>query len=301
MPKIAIVTDSAACLPPDLVRHYCIQVIPFRVVFGRQVFRDGVDLTAQAFYALLSQAESLPTTSQPSIAEFLETYRRISQEAEAIVSIHVPAAMTGTYSTARTAWDLVGADKPIAIIDCGSAAMGEGFVVLAAARAAAAGQSLEQVVAAARAVMAKTYLFAALDTLDYLRRGGRVAGVVALVGNALHIKPVFCLKDGHVGLLTQRRSRRQTIEYMVEAMAERVGEGPVHAAVFHGAIPEEAAELQRAILSRFNCAELYTTQFTPVMGAHTGPGVWGVTFYSESDPSPRNNNHLWSFLRGEGR
>lgn len=297
MPKIAIVTDSAACLPPDLVRHYHIHVIPFRVVFGRQVFRDGVDLTAQAFYALLSQAESLPTTSQPSIAEFLETYRQISQEAEAIVSIHVPAAMTGTYGTARAAWDIVGADKPIAILDCGSAAMGEGFVVLAAARAIAAGQSLEQVVAAAQAVMAKTYLFAALDTLDYLRRGGRVVGVVALVGNALHIKPVCCLKDGHVGLLTQRRSRRQTIEYMIEAMAERVGEGPVHAAVFHGAVPEAAAELQRAILSRFNCTELYTTQFTPVMGAHTGPGVWGVTFYSESDPPPRDNNHPWSFLR----
>ena len=120
---------------------------------------------------------------------------------------------------------------------------------------------------------------------------------MALVGNALRIKPVFCLKDGRVGLLTQRRSRRQTIEYMVEAMAERVGEGPVHAAVFHGAVPEEAAELQRAILSRFNCTEFYMTQFTPVMGAHTGPGVWGVTFYSEADPPPRDNNRL-PFLRG---
>ncbi len=278
MSKIAIVTDSAACLPIELVREYKIHILPFVLVFGEQVYRDGVDITTTEFYRMLRESKHLPTTSQPSLGDFRELYDSLAREADGIVSIHIPATLSGTLRTAQSAERLC-PDVPIRVVDSGTAVMGQGFVVLAAARAAAAGANLDQVVQAAEAVIPRVNLYATLETLDYLARSGRVPGVAALVGSVLDIHPVFNLQRGHVRTAIRMRTRKHAVKYMLEQMAEETHNTPVHAAIFHADAPEQAEALANQVTERFRCHELYVTEFTPVMGAHTGPGVLGLAFY----------------------
>jgi DegV family protein with EDD domain len=280
MGKIAIVTDSAACLPTELVKEYGIHIVPFGLIFGERVFRDRVDITPNEFYHLLAKANDLPTTSQPSVGDFLRVYERLSWEAEAIVSIHIPGELSGTLSTAREAARLV-PQVPIRIVDSRTAVTAQGFVVLEAARMAAAGGDLDRVVARAEEMIPRVHLFAVLETLEYLHRGGRVPAVAALLGSALQIRPIFSLCDGHVDILAKVRTKARAVERMLAMMRERARDRPVHTAVFHADALEEAEALREQVASRFNCVELYITEFTPVMGAHTGPGVLGLAFWAE--------------------
>jgi DegV family protein with EDD domain len=153
-------------------------------------------------------------------------------------------------------------------------------VVLAAAKAAAAGANLEQVVQAAQAVIPRVKLYATLGTLDYLARSGRVPGIAALLGSVLDLHPVFGLQQGRVHLAIRLRTKRHAIQYMLDQMAEEVGKTPVHAAVFHADAADEAERLRQQVAQQFDCIDLYVTEFTPVMGAHTGPGVIGLAFYA---------------------
>lgn len=280
--RIAIVTDSAACLPIELIREYSIHVLPFTLMFENRVYRDGVDISTIEFYRRLRQAKQLPTTSQPSVGDFQELYTALAREAEGIVSIHIPAALSGTVNAARSAAREC-PQVPIRVVDSGSAVMAQGFVVLAAARAAAKGASLDQVVQAAEAVIPRVNLYATLDRFDYLARSGRVPGVAALLGSALGLHPVFNLRQGRVGLAIRTRTRRDAVKYMLERMAQEVQQRPVHAAVFHADAADQAEELRKQVMEQFHCVELYVTEFTPVMGAHTGPGVIGLAFVHDSD------------------
>ena len=283
MSKIAIVTDSAACIPPELVREYNIHILPFVLVFGKQVYRDGVDVTTTQFYHMLREAKHLPTTSQPSIGDFQELYDSLAREAEGIVSIHIPTTLSGTLRTAQSAAGLF-PDVPIRVVDSGTAVTAQGFVVLAAAQAAAAGANLDQVVQAAQAVIPRVNLYATLDTLDYLARSGRVPGVAALVGSVLGIHPVFNLQRGQVRTVIRMRTKKHAVKYMLERMAEEAQNTPVHAAVFHADAADQAEELRQQVAEHFYCVELYMTEFTPVMGSHTGPGVIGLAFYAQAHP-----------------
>jgi len=173
------------------------------------------------------------------------------------------------------------AEVPVHIVDTGTAVMAQGFVVLAAARAAQAGRTLDQVVQAAKAMMARVHLLAVQDRLDYLARSGRVPNVIALVGSALRIVPIFAIRHGEVSVVGQARTKPRAVQAMLEQMVARAGNRPVHAAVFHADVPDEAEELRAKIATRFDCVGLFVTEFTPVMGAHTGPGLLGVAFYTE--------------------
>jgi len=280
MNKIAIVTDSAACLLKPLINQYNIHVVPFGLIWGRETFRDGVDMTPAEFYRRLRKSQTLPTTSQPLIEDFVSTYRSLAQTAGGIVSIHLAQNMSGTCRTAQMAAAMV-AEVPVHIVDTGTAVMAQGFVVLAAARAAQAGRTLDQVVQAAKAMMARVHLLAVQDRLDYLARSGRVPNVIALVGSALRIVPIFAIRHGEVSVVGQARTKPRAVQAMLEQMVARAGNRPVHAAVFHADVPDEAEELRAKIATRFDCVGLFVTEFTPVMGAHTGPGLLGVAFYTE--------------------
>lgn len=154
-------------------------------------------------------------------------------------------------------------------------------MVLAAARAAEAGGTLNQVRQAAEAMIEQVHLLAVQDRLDYLARSGRVPNVIALVGSALRIVPIFAIRRGEVAVVGQARSKPRAMQVMLDQMAARAGYRPVHAAVFHADVPDEAEELRGEIAAHFDCLEIFVTEFTPVMGAHTGPGLLGVAFYTE--------------------
>jgi len=279
MAKIAVVTDSVACLPPELVDAYRIRVVPVRIILGEQVLRDGIDVSAEQIYAW-QRAGIMATSSQPSVGDFLETYRELAREAEGIVSIHVSAAMTGTYNAAVLAARMV-PEIPIRVIDSQAATMAQGFLVLEAARAAEAGASLEEIVARVEALRPRLRFFAVLETVAYLIRSGRAPALASLAVDVLQIKPILTLQNGRIEVLAKVRTRRRAIEAMLERMERDVGDRPVHAAVFHAAAPEEAEALRQQLLERFDCRECYLTVFSPVMGLYAGPGVLGLAYYTE--------------------
>jgi DegV family protein with EDD domain len=285
MGRIAVVTDSVACVPPKLVEEYNIHVVPFHVIWDGRAYKDGVDLTPAEFYRLFAQDKAYPTTSQPSLADFVRIYAQLSETAEGIVSIHIPSELTGTVGVAQTA-AREAASVPVVVLDSGLATIAQGFVVLAAARAAAEGQSLDEVVAVARYMMKAVHFYATLDDLKHLHRGGRIGEAATLLGSKLRINPILSLEDGRVRVLTVVRTRHTAVEKMLEMMGEQVGERPLHASVFHGDALQEAERIAEEINSRFNCVEFYVTEFTPVMGAHTGPGVIGLAFYADEPDQP---------------
>lgn len=290
MTRIAIVTDSTASLPQELARRHAVHVQPTYISFGKQVFRDGVNLTPAEFYQRLPMSLTLPTTSQPSVGDFVELYTRLSQNAEGVVSIHVSQELSGTLASARAARrildDRARAGKhphvPICILDSRSVAMGLGFIVLAAARAAMAGKSLPAVIQAAEDLIPRMNVLFTVETLEYLHRGGRIGGAAALLGSVLSIKPILCIRDGRVEVLEKMRTRRRARARLLGIMAERLSPaGGIHAAILHADALEEAGNLAEKIAARFDCVELYLADLCPVVGTHVGPGTLGLVFYAE--------------------
>lgn len=283
MARIALITDSTASLPPELARRYNIHVIPTYVIIGGKTFLDGVDLAPGEFYRLLQEAETLPTTSQPSVGDFVELYTKLSQEAEDILSIHLSDQLSATMSSALAARKEMGA-VPIHVIDSRSASMGLGFIVLAAARAVEEGKGLPQVIEAIESLIPRMNVIFMVDTLEYLRRGGRIGGASALLGSILSIKPILYLKDGRVEVLEKVRTKSRAKERLLEIVAERLGSGRgVHVAILHADALEEAQVLEDQIVRQFEPVELYVDELNPVVGTHVGPGTIGLVFYSEEE------------------
>ncbi|MDH7486576.1 MAG: DegV family protein [Anaerolineae bacterium] len=277
MAQIAVVTDSAACVPAELVRKYNIHVVPFELVWDGQSYRDGIDIAPTEFYRRLRESSSWPTTSQPALGDFATLYVWLSQEVDGIVSIHLSDELSATLQTARLAAEQA-SPVPVEVIDSRTGAIAEGFVVLAAARAAAAGGSLEEVAAAAKAAIPRVGLFITLETLEYLHRGGRIGEAAALLGSRLRIHPILYLAEGRVKVAGVARSRHKAMERLLDLMAGRAGERPMCVSVFHADALHEVEWLEARVRSRFDCQEFYITEFTPVMGAHTGPGAIGLAF-----------------------
>lgn len=278
--KVVVVTDSTATLPSDLVQALDIRIVPVLLVLDNQTFRDGVDIAPGEVYRWLRTSKQIPTSAAPSVGDFVRTFATAAQEASGIVSIHMSPDLSSTYNVALTASQLV-EGTPIRVINCHTAAIGQGFTALEAARAAATGATLDEVVSRIEEVAAKVNLFLTLDTFEYLHRSGRIGGAAALMGTLLQIKPLLYLDDGRIGVMAKPRTKPKAIRLLVQRMAERVGDRPLHAAVFHADALSEAEDLRQLLADTFDCVELYVTEFTPVMGAHTGPGLIGVAFYGE--------------------
>ncbi len=281
MSKIAVVTDSVACIPPDLVKRYDIHVAPVQIIWDRVTYRDGIDLSPAEFYARLRTARELPTTSSAIQGEFLTIFENLRGKVDGIVAIVLTGALGAAYSSASNAKEMV-SDVPTEVIDTSQAMMAQGFIVLEAARVAAAGGTMAEVIKAARDMLPRVHMIWAMDTLEYLRRGGRVSMPQALIAGWLNVKPIVGLVEGKVAPLARARSRPKAQAKLIDLMAERVGtEKPVHVTVMHGDVPDEAEKLKKMVTDRFQCAELLTSAITPVIGTHTGPGTLGLAFYRD--------------------
>jgi DegV family protein with EDD domain len=282
--NVAIITDTTACIPQDQAKKYSIELVPVELIFEGKVYRDGVDITPAEFYALLRQVDKLPTTSGSLPGPYLEAYRRASQRASSILCISISSKFSGMFNSARLAMEMAKRALPnvdIEVLECTTAAAGQGLVVMAAAKAAALGKSLAEVVDVATSVMQRVNLFATLDNLHYLVKGGRVPKAAALASSLLRIKPIFTVSDGEAHPVTNVRTNPGAMKHIVKIMEQRIAKGqPLHVAVMHADALNRAEELRDEISSRFDCTELFITEFTPVMGVHTGPGVIGVAFYN---------------------
>ncbi len=290
MVKIALVTDSSAYLSPALIQQHGIHVIPLYVHFGSESLRDSVELTAAEFYDRLQRANTLPTTSQPSIGDFLELYRRLGQEAEAIVSIHISSGLSGTIPSALGAWQTLldeaaerGVDAPaVHVVDSTFTSAGLGLLVTAAARAIEDGQHAEAVVRTVEDLIPCTRVIFVVDTLEYLQKGGRIGGASALLGSVLQIKPILHLTGGRIDVLEKVRTAKKAKQRLLGIMEEQVGQAvAVHAAIMHANAPEEAEKLRQQVADRFECRELLVCELSPTIATHVGPGTVGVAFYAE--------------------
>ncbi len=283
--EVSIIADTTACIPQEQVEKLDIELVPIELVFGDRAYRDGVDITPAQFYALLRQAKELPTTVGALPGSYLGAYERASRKARSILCITEPSKLSGMFNAARIAAEMAReslSGVTIKVLESTTAAAGLGLVALAAARTAAAGADLATVVAAGQRVMDRAYLFATLDTLYYLIKGGRVPKVAGLANSILKIKPVLSVNEGDAHVVALPRTTGGAMRQILRKMREKVVKGrPVHVAVMHADAPELADALKAQVAARFSCTELFITEFTPVMGVHTGPGVVGVAFYSE--------------------
>jgi len=285
MSRIALVTDSSAYMPSELVRKSGVHVIPLYIHSGGKTYRDGVDIDATAFYKRLTPLPALPTTSQPSAGDFMELYRHLSAEADAIVSIHISSELSGTMNSAITAQQQLLAEMAnppeIYVIDSRTTADGLALLVSAAARAVAAGQTAAQVAQGVRDLTSQVLTVFVVDTLEYLHKGGRIGGAAALVGSVLQIKPILYLNDGRIDVLEKERSARKAKQRLLEIVAERAGDQPIHACVVHAQVPQEAERIRQRLADHFDCRELFVVEFSPAIAVHVGPGAVGVAFYTE--------------------
>jgi DegV family protein with EDD domain len=272
MGKIAVVTDSTATIHQETIREYGIHVAPLHINWDKVKYRDGIDITPKEFYERLRTSVTLPTTSGAIVAEFLKIFEALPGKTDGVVAIVLSKELSAVYNSLMTAKEMV-SDIAIEVIDSKLATMAMGFAVVAAAKVAAGGGHMTKVVTAANEVMAKVHLFFALDNLDYLRRGGRVNMPAAVIANLLQVKPVLTLKDGKVEPVAKPRTKPKAIETLLNLMKERVKSTPLHVDVMHADDHDAAENLKREISLRFQCAELLITDFTPVMGSHTGPNA----------------------------
>ncbi|MFC4035490.1 DegV family protein [Streptomyces polygonati] len=274
-PLVAIVTDSTAYLALEALTRHGISVVPLTVVIGDEAFEEGTEISAPAVARALQRRHPV-TTSRPSPAEFAAAYQAAAAAgADSIVSLHLSADFSGTYDAALVA--AKEAPVPVRVVDTGMVAMALGFTVLAAARAAEAGCPADEVVAAAEKRAADTSAYFYVDTLDYLRRGGRIGAAQALFGSALAVKPLLRLADGRIELMEKVRTASKAISRLEEIVVGQAGTRRVDLAVHHLAAGERAAVLADKLRDRVpGLGELVVSEVGAVIGAHAGPGLLGV-------------------------
>jgi DegV family protein with EDD domain len=277
-PKVAVVTDSTVYFPREALGDLNIPVIPLWLLWGDERFRDGVDIDPPTFYRRLQESKDFPTTSQPSAGEFEDFFRKAGADADAIVGIFISSKLSGTVPNAQAAQAQL-PELSIRIVDSLTTSMSMGFIVLAAARAAAAGKSVDEVVAVAEQVRDQVRVLFTVDTLEYLHRGGRIGGAKRLLGTALNIKPLLHLEHGAIEPVGQVRTKRKAVARMLDIAEEQSGgKQIVEASALYIGDPAAGDAIAEQIRERFGISTVYSTTVSPAIGTHVGPGTVGVAF-----------------------
>jgi DegV family protein with EDD domain len=269
--SVSIVTDSTADVPPAMAADLGITVIPLTVFFGEAAYRDGVDVDADRFFELLERAEHHPRTSAPAVGDFQTAYEKLAAEGE-VLSIHISSKLSGTLNSAYAAAQAVGSSR-VAVVDSQTASLGLGLAVIAAAGAAQAGAKLDECRQAAQEALDRQRIYFTLDTLEFLRRGGRIGRAQALLGGILNIKPILTVTDGVVAPFEKVRARPKAIARLKQLLA--AGRAVTDVAVLHTTSPDEAAALEAYARDRHPDARIFTGRLGPVVGTYTGPGAVG--------------------------
>ena len=273
---VAVITDSTAHLPEGFAERFAVKVVPLHVLIDGVAALDGIDIGPEALAEALAERR-IVTTSRPTPAEFVKAFQAaLNEGADAVVSLHLSSQISGTWESAVLAAQEVGVDR-VRVVDSRSTAMGLGFAALHAARAAAAGATPAEVEDAAVAAARSSRTFFVVETLEYLRRGGRIGPAAALLGTALAVKPLLHMDDGLIKPLEKVRTMHRAIARMVELAQHAAGEGQVEVAVHHLASPERAVELANRLEEQLSVSGgCLISEVGAVIGAHTGPGVVGV-------------------------
>lgn len=267
----AVVTDSTADVPPEWRERFEIEVVPLKVLFGQETFRDGVDITNEQFFSRLATATSLPTTSAPSPGEFGEVYGRLAKNYQSCISIHIGAQLSATAEAARVGAASVGGFK-VEVIDSETVSMPIAFLC----RVAAECETLEHATAAVKERVPKGRVLALLDTLRYLEMGGRASRAQAMIGTMLDVKPLLLVKDREIKAVARVRTRARAIAGMIDFFR---GELPAeYVAVMHAQAPDEAERIAQELRSRLPGQEVSMGQIGCVLGTHTGPRALGIVY-----------------------
>lgn len=281
--KIALITDSTCDIPKAWIEQYEITVVPLTIIFGDQQYLDGIDLTPEAFYERLSSNSHHPSTSQPTPQRFRDAYSQLMEQgAEAIIVITISLAMSGTYVSARQAAE--GFQIPVHVVDGQNNSMGLGWQVIAAARTREAGGSVEEILAAAARVRERMVYYVALDTIEFLDKGGRIADAAKFLSSFLKIKPLIYVKpeSGAVGASLPARTRKASLQGLYKEFFKHFRPGQsLNLTVVHNDAEDEAEALAERIRQDYAPKEMTITIASPVLGAHTGPKAVGIMGYSE--------------------
>jgi len=268
---VKIVTDSVADIPAGVVAELGISVIPVLVRFGEETFRDGIDITTDQFYERLVNSKVMPTTSVPSMDMYARTYARLAEETDEILVIMLSSKLSGLYNAALQSKALLESQCRIEVVDSGNAVMAQGFVVIRAAQAAREGKNLDEILKIVRRDLLRVDMRAAFDTLEYLKRGGRIGKAQALMGSMLKVNPIVMIREGVVEPAGRAHSRAKAIDYLYDFAASysHIEELAVEGA----ACPEDVDHLVKRLSKIFPEERIYRSRTTPVIGAHTGPGL----------------------------
>jgi fatty acid kinase fatty acid binding subunit len=278
MPKVAIVTDSTATIPQEYLDQYSIHVLPQVLIWGSETLLDGIDIQPTEFYERLKTDPVHPTTSQVTPASFIKKFEQLLAEDYEILNVLISPKLSGTMESARQAREMF-PDAPIEIVNSESVAMGLGFQVLAAARAAVEGATLDECRAVAEQSIPHTGVVLTVETLEFLHRGGRIGGGAKFLASALNVKPILEIRDGRVDSVERVRTRGKSLNRLVELIEERVaGREPVRLATLHANSPEDARHLLEEANKRLKPVESIFAELSPVVGVHAGPGTVGLVF-----------------------
>jgi DegV family protein with EDD domain len=280
MPRIAFVTDSTAYIPAELVNRYNITVTPQILVWGDQTYRDGVDIQPDEFYARLKSSKIMPTTSQVSVVTMQNTFQELIQKDYEVIGVFISGKLSGTMQSAIQGREALGAAaEKVTIIDSYTTAMAMGFLVLTAARAAEQGANVDECATLIEKGRGQAGVYFAVDTLEFLHRGGRIGGGARFIGSALNLKPILAIKDGRVEAEDRVRTKPKALDRVLELASEKLkGKSNIRIATLHANAEQEARDLLDKASKEFNAVESVLSSVSPVVGVHAGPGTVGLVF-----------------------
>lgn len=279
MSKIRLLTDSTAYIPQDLVQKHHITVVPQVLIWGQEELADGVDILPTQFYERLSKATIMPSTSQVTVGKMHEIFKGLLDQDYEVLAILISNKLSGTINSAVQAIAALPEGAPVHIVDSNTTAMAMGFQVLSVARAVEQGATMKEAIELAEKSTNHTGVVFAVDTLEFLHRGGRIGGGKRFLGTALNIKPILEVEDGKVEAVESVRTRSKSLMRLVELVEKRVaGRTPVRLATLHANAESDARLVLEEASRRLNAVETIMSEVSPVVGTHAGPGTVGLAF-----------------------